>query len=59
VKTTIPLYVKILEDEAFRRGDFDIQYIDLRLNELMYTVPRNRMDLVAVLSAAIAAYSRR
>ena len=59
VKTTIPLYVKILEDEAFRRGDFDIQYIDLRLKELMYTVPRNRMDLVAVLSAAIAAYSRR
>ncbi|MGH7273944.1 MAG: acetyl-CoA carboxylase biotin carboxylase subunit [Nitrospiria bacterium] len=59
VKTTIPLYVKILEDEAFRRGDFDIQYIDLRLNELMYTVPRNRTDLVAVLSAAIAAYSRR
>jgi pyruvate carboxylase subunit A len=59
VKTTIPLYFKMMEDEEFRRGDFDIQYIDRKLQELMYDDHRNRADLVAVLAAAIAAYSRR
>ncbi len=59
VKTTIPLYLNIMEDENFRRGDFDIQYIERRLNDLMYDESRNRQDLVIVLSAAIAAYSRR
>jgi len=59
VKTTIPLYLKMMEDEEFRRGDFDIQYIDRKLHDLMYTDSRNRTDLVAILAAAVAAYSRR
>jgi pyruvate carboxylase subunit A len=59
VKTTIPLYLKIMEDGEFQRGEFDIQYIDRKLNELMYDDHRNRADLVVVLAAAIAAYSKR
>jgi pyruvate carboxylase subunit A len=59
VKTTIPLYLKMMEDEEFRRGNFDIQYIDRKLHDLMYTDSKNRADLVAVLAAAVAAYSRR
>lgn len=60
VKTTIPLYLKIMEDEAFRQGDFDIHYIDRRLNDLIDTDFGNRRtDLVVVLASAIAAYSRR
>ena len=58
VKTTIPLYLKMMEDPAFRKGDFDITYIDQKLGELLGPPPRSREDLVAVLSAAIAAYSR-
>jgi pyruvate carboxylase subunit A len=59
VKTAIPLYLNIMEDEEFRRGDFDIQYIDRKLSDLMYDDHRNRADVVVILAAAIAAYSKR
>lgn len=58
VKTTIPFYKRIMNDEAFRRGEFDTGYIDRKLVELTYSDETNRMDIVVAIAAAIAAHSR-
>jgi acetyl-CoA carboxylase biotin carboxylase subunit len=59
VKTTIPFYKRIMNDEAFRRGEFDTGYIDRRLAELTYSDDRNRVDTVIAIAAVIAAHSKR
>lgn len=58
VKTTIPLYIKIMEDEDFRKGNFSTKYIEEKLNELLYTEDKDPFDLAVILSAAIVAHSR-
>ncbi|GAB6183307.1 acetyl-CoA carboxylase biotin carboxylase subunit [Thermodesulfovibrio hydrogeniphilus] len=58
VKTTIPLYIKIMEDEDFRKGNFSTKYIDERLEKLLYTEEKDPFDLAVILSAAIVAHSR-
>ncbi len=58
VKTTIPLYIKIMEDEDFRKGNFSTKYIDERLEKLLYTEEKDPFDIAVILSAAIVAHSR-
>ncbi len=59
VKTTIPFYKKIMEDTDFQLGRFDITYIDTHLARLNIGADYNKMDRVAAVAAAIAAYSKR
>ncbi|HET6370297.1 MAG TPA: acetyl-CoA carboxylase biotin carboxylase subunit, partial [Nitrospiria bacterium] len=59
VKTTIPFYKRIMNDDAFRRGEFDTGYIDRRLADLTYSDDRNRVDTVIAIAAVIAAHSKR
>jgi pyruvate carboxylase subunit A len=60
VKTTIPLYQKIMEDPDFQQGRFDITYIDTHLDRLNVETDHNynKMDKVAAIAATISAYSR-
>jgi pyruvate carboxylase subunit A len=58
IKTTIPFYKRIFEDEQFRRGDFSTNYIEERLPFLLYEKERDPIDLVVSISAAIVAHSR-
>ncbi|HEX9756623.1 MAG TPA: acetyl-CoA carboxylase biotin carboxylase subunit [Nitrospiria bacterium] len=53
VKTTIPFYQRIMQDENFRKGIFDTHYIDDRLEKLVYTVNKDPVGLVLAVSAAI------
>lgn len=57
VKTTIPFYKRIMLDEHFRRGEFNTNYIDQKMDELVYQDERNPKDLVLAISAAIVAHS--
>jgi pyruvate carboxylase subunit A len=59
VKTTIPLYCRIMRDPAFRRGDFNTHYIEDRIEDLIYVEGKNRADIVAAIAAAIAAHTYR
>jgi len=53
VKTTIPFYQKIMQEENFRKGVFDTHYIDDRLKSLVYTDKKDPVGLVLAVSAAI------
>ena len=59
VKTTIPFYKRIMQDENFRRGLFDTHYIDDRLEKLVYTVNKDPLGLVLAVSAAIVSQYRQ
>jgi len=56
VKTTIPLYKRIVRDEFFRRGVFDTGYLEEREPFLHYEEERDPTDLVRAISAAIVAH---
>ena len=56
VKTTIPLYKRIVRDEFFRRGVFDTGYLEERERYLRYEEERDPTDLVRAISAAIVAH---
>jgi len=56
VKTTIPLYKRIVRDEFFRRGIFDTGYLEERERYLQYEEEREPTDLVRAISAAIVAH---
>lgn len=58
VKTTIPIYIKIMEDEDFRKGNFSNRYIEEKLQSLLYKEERDPFDIAVILSAAIVAHSR-
>ena len=61
VKTTIPLYHKIMEDPDFKSGRFDIQYIDTHLKQLIAETDyhdSNKMDRMVAMAAAISSYSK-
>lgn len=58
VKTTIPLYKKIMLDEQFRNKDFDTNYIQNNFDRLAYGKEEDRRDLVLAISAAVVAHSR-
>ncbi len=56
VKTTIPFLKNIMKDEDFRNGDFDTGYIDRKPELMDYHEYHEPTDLVAAISAAIAAH---
>lgn len=56
VKTTIPFLRNIMNDEDFKNGDFDTAYIDRKPQLMEYYEYAEPTDLVAAISAAIAAY---
>ncbi len=53
VKTTIPLYRKIIKDEEFRSGRFTTEYLENRLASLTYEDPSEPMDVFFVSAAAL------
>ncbi|MFZ3090723.1 MAG: acetyl-CoA carboxylase biotin carboxylase subunit [Nitrospirota bacterium] len=57
VKTTIPFYKRIMLDDHFRRGEFNTNYIDQKIDELVYQDEHDPKDLVLAISAAIVAHS--
>jgi len=59
VATSVPLFLALLEDEQFRRGDFDIAWLDrkLKAGELRLPVPASDRDLPFV-AAALAEIER-
>ncbi len=56
IKTTIPFLRNIMDDRDFRKGRFDTTYIDRKPELLRYSEYGEPTDLVAAISAAIAAY---
>ncbi|MBI5236310.1 MAG: acetyl-CoA carboxylase biotin carboxylase subunit [Deltaproteobacteria bacterium] len=56
VKTTIPFLKKIMEDPDFQKGDFDTGFIDRKPDLKDYAEYNEPTDLVAAISAAIAAH---
>ena len=56
IKTTIPFLRNIMDDKDFREGRFDTTYIDRKPELLEYFEYGEPTDLVAAISAAIAAY---
>jgi pyruvate carboxylase subunit A len=56
VKTTIPFHKKIMEDPDFMSGNFDTGYIDSKPELMDYKEYGEPTDLVAAISAAIAAH---
>ncbi len=55
VKTTIPFLRNMMNDEDFRCGNFDTGYIDRKPELLQYYEYGEPTDIVAAISAAIAA----
>ncbi len=58
IKTTVPFYKKIMEDETFKSGNFSTKYLEERLPHLIYETERDPLDLVLAVSAAIVAHSK-
>ncbi|MCS7215642.1 MAG: acetyl-CoA carboxylase biotin carboxylase subunit [Thermodesulfovibrio sp.] len=58
VKTTIPIYIKIMEDEDFLKGNFSNRYIEEKLESLLYREETDPFDIATVIAAAIVANSR-
>jgi len=56
VKTTIPVLKKIMEEEDFRAGKFDTNYIKKHPQIFDYEEHKSKEDFVAFLSAVIAAH---
>jgi acetyl-CoA carboxylase, biotin carboxylase subunit len=57
IKTTVPLHQRILEDDYFRTGNIDTQFVKKRLSEYEKTPPKmrlkNKMDLAASINASM------
>ena len=56
VKTTIPFHTNIMNDQDFIDGDFDTGYIDRKPELMQYYEYGEPTDLVAAISASIAAH---
>jgi pyruvate carboxylase subunit A len=56
VKTTLPYLHKIIHDKDFRKGNFDTTFIDSKPYLLNYDEFKDPVDLVAAVSAALAAH---
>ena len=56
VKTTLPLYKRIVADEFFLRGRFDTHFLQDREKYLTYEDERDPTDVVRAISAALVAH---
>ncbi len=55
IKTTIPYFLQILKEEAFRQGRFDTGYVENHPELTQYSLRRRPHELAAAIGAAIAA----
>ncbi|HAY22135.1 MAG TPA: acetyl-CoA carboxylase biotin carboxylase subunit [Desulfobacterales bacterium] len=53
IKTTIPLYKKLLEDEEFRRGRYTTEYMENKIQQLSYEDLKEPFDLYYIAAAAL------
>ncbi len=58
VKTIIPYYLQVMDDEDFLAGRFHNRYVDEHPGLLEYEEKREKEDYMAVLAGAIAFYHR-
>ena len=56
VKTTIPYYLEILQNQDFRAGKFDTSFVETHPELLQYDTPRHKDLLAAAIASAIAAH---
>ncbi len=56
VKTTIPFLRNIMNDPDFKKGNFDTSFIDRKPELMNYSEYGEPTDIVAAISAALAAY---
>ncbi len=56
VKTTIPLLINIMKEKDFKAGKFTTKYLEEHPEVFEYEEHRDKEDLTAIISAAIAAY---
>lgn len=57
VKTTIPYYLAILDNEEFKAADFDTSFVDEHPDLIEYSVKSSPQHIAAAFAAAIAAHS--
>lgn len=53
IKTTIPLYKKIVADEEFRSGRYGTDYLERKIKELTYEDVKEPFDIFYIAAAAI------
>lgn len=53
VKTTIPLYKKLLQDEEFRSGRYTTEYMERKIQELTYEDVKEPFDIYYLAAAAL------
>jgi acetyl-CoA carboxylase biotin carboxylase subunit len=53
IKTTIPFHLRVLQNEAFLRGDYDTTFIDTKFDKEGLKRQRNCDPTVAVIAAAL------
>lgn len=58
IKTTIPFFRRIMQDEVFRTGSFSTSYIEDRFEHLAYRKERDPLDIACAVAAAIVAHSK-
>jgi pyruvate carboxylase subunit A len=56
VKTTIPYYLEILQNQEFRDGRFDTSFVEMHPDLIQYDTPRHKDLLAAAIASAIAAH---
>jgi len=56
VKTTIPYYQQILQNEDFRTGKFDTSFVETHPELTKYQTPRPKELLAVAIASAIAAH---
>ena len=56
VKTTIPYYLEILQNQEFRDGRFDTSFVEMHPELIQYDTPRHKDLLAAAIASAIAAH---
>jgi len=55
IKTTIPYYLEILQNDAFRAGSFDTSFVEYHPELTQYSLRQRPQELAAAIGAAIAA----
>jgi len=55
IKTTIPYYLEILQNDAFRSGSFDTSFVESHPELTQYSLRQRPQELAAAIGAAIAA----
>ena len=59
VETSREFHLRVMEDEEFRRGDIEIQWLERRLSSLVRTQPPRDALRVAAIAAALLAHRDR